>query len=78
MIYFLWKISIRLSGFLSPEKYSDLLIAAFGILLWAIWFAVAQVILVAYDETVCPSSSSSRQGHNYIWQSQQIIGYEKK
>jgi chromate transport protein ChrA len=78
MIYFLWKISIRLSGFLLPEKYSDLVIAVFAILLWTIWFAVAQVILVAYDETIAPSIHSSRQGQNYILPARQRVAYERK
>ncbi len=50
LIYFLWKASVRLCGILLPDKYSGFVIMCSGLLLWAVWFAVAQVIVIAYDE----------------------------
>ena len=49
-IYVLWKFSLRLHGFIISERYGYLVITTFGILLWIVWFGVAQVILIAYDE----------------------------
>jgi hypothetical protein len=50
LIYSLWKISARFHGVVLPEKYGDILILLSGILLWIVWFTIAQVILIAYDE----------------------------
>jgi len=58
LIYVLWKISLRVYGIVLPERYGDLVIGAFAILLWVIWFGVAQVILIACDEVNGSSSES--------------------
>jgi len=50
LIYVLWKVSLRIYGIILPEKFSSFLIMCSGLLLWSVWFAVAQVILIAYDE----------------------------
>jgi len=51
-IYLLWKISLRLHGTILPEKYSRFFITFSGVLLWAVWFSMAQVILIAFDELI--------------------------
>jgi len=50
LIYFLWKLSLRLHGIILPERNNALFIMVSAILLWITWFTVAQVILIAYDE----------------------------
>jgi hypothetical protein len=60
LIYILWKTSLRIHGFILPERHGDLVIATCGVLLWVVWFAVAQVILIAYDELNNPKISADQ------------------
>lgn len=66
LIYLVWKISLRMHGYILPERYGDIVVAAFGILLWIVWFAVAQVILIAYDELHASPSDFSTNRFNYF------------
>lgn len=64
LIYVLWKTTIRLHGFIMPERYGFFVMTAFGIILWIVWFFIAQVILIAYDEM----SNSTDNAAMYRWE----------
>ncbi len=77
-IYLLWKISLRIHGFVLPERYGDLVIAACGILLWIIWFGMAQVILIAFDETNVSLTNANTKGQNYLFPKQARLTYARR
>jgi hypothetical protein len=37
-------------GIVLPEKHSSFFVLLSGVLLWIVWFAVAQTILITIDE----------------------------
>ena len=50
IIYSIWKVSLRMHGIVLPEKHSSFFVLLSGVLLWIVWFAVAQTILITIDE----------------------------
>jgi small-conductance mechanosensitive channel len=78
VIYLLWKINLRINSPTLPEKYGDLVMWAFGTVLWTIWFGIAQVILIAYDETSSSSIHGAEKGQNYFFPKQETLTNERK
>ena len=66
-IYLLWKISLRFDRVILLEPYANLVIVAFGILLWTVWFGIGQILITAYGEVNGQVTGMNSDGHTYQW-----------
>jgi len=54
IIFVLWKLDTKISGFRAPDVSTQLLVRVLGMMLWLVWVGATHVMLLANDEVYPP------------------------